>query len=313
MASRLVWSRRAALSAVLGGLVRPAAAQDNGAFLETAFDQAVRLTVGVRLNGQGPFDFVIDTGANRSVVSEEVATELRLPKEGAAPVHGIVAVQPAPLARVRRLSVGEVVSTGMNLPILPAREIGAQGLLGLDAMRGRRIQLDFRRRTFQIAPSSGQGAQLTRGTNTRLRDPYAPVTVPARFKSGQLVILDAEAAGQPITAFLDSGSQVTVGNRILRDVVFAARPELAERARRSELISATGQRITAEFSTLEGLRLGGLRAGAPPAAFADLHIFDLWDLKARPTVLIGVDILRRFDAVAFDFAKKTVTFWPPHR
>ena len=75
-------------------------------------------------------------------------------------------------------------------------------------------------------------------------------------------------------------------------------------------MSATGQRISAEFAPLAGLRLGGQRLGAPLVAFADLHIFGLWDLEVRPTVLIGVDIMRRFAKIGFDFGHKTVTFWP---
>ena len=42
---------------------------DLGAQLETAFDQAKRMTVPVFLNGKGPFAFVVDTGANRTVVA----------------------------------------------------------------------------------------------------------------------------------------------------------------------------------------------------------------------------------------------------
>jgi hypothetical protein len=321
MTSRWVGSRRAALTTLAGGLAaaRPVWAQaqphapvprpDNGAYLETAFDAAVRLTVGVRLNGQGPYAFVIDTGANRSVVAQEVALECRLPRDGSAPVHGIVSMQSAPLVKVGRLTVGDVISSSLSLPVLPQQEVGAQGILGLDAMHGRRIVLGFRDQTFQIAPSA-TGAELSRGRDTRIPSHYAPVTVPCRYRSGQLVILDAEAGARGITAFLDSGSQVTVGNAALRDLVFDARPELAKKAVRSELISATGQRVTAEFAPLDGLRLGGARLGAPLAAFADLHIFDLWDLRSMPTVLIGVDVLRRFDQVAFDFGHKTVTFWP---
>ena len=308
------------LSALAGGLVgatqaiaQPAPAPgppaDAGAFLETAFDQALRLTVPVWLNGRGPFAFVVDTGANSSVVSREAAAACSLPIVGSAPVHGIVSVEPAPLAKVARLRVGEVISSGMRLPTVPAERLGAAGILGLDAMRGRRIRLGFRDRSFQIAPS-GTGPQLSRGGDTRIPAAYAPVTVPARYKSGQLVILDAEAAERNVTAFLDSGSQVTVANLVLRDLVFAPRPDLARRVIRSELISATGQHIVAEFAPLAGLRLGGQRLGDPLVAFADLHIFQLWDLSDRPTVLIGVDVLRRFDSVAFDFGHKTVTFWP---
>src|SRR5207253_2739310 len=102
-------------------------------------------------------------------------------------------------------------------------------------------------------------------------------------------------------------------NRNLRSLVVAARPELARNAHKSELISATGQRIEADFFPLAELRIGGLRLQSPLVAYADLHIFDLWDLRTRPTVLIGVDVLRRFNAVAFDFGKRNVTFWPPAR
>src|SRR5471030_2461470 len=93
------WSRRslaAALApALLGGCVgvgaRPLISvnlldtgpapppPDDGARLETAFDQAKRMTVPVYLNGQGPFGFVVDTGANRTVVATEVAAACNLP------------------------------------------------------------------------------------------------------------------------------------------------------------------------------------------------------------------------------------------
>jgi hypothetical protein len=209
---------------------------------------------------------------------------------------------------VKRLKVGEVLSSGLSLPVVPASRLGASGILGLDVMRDRYMVLAFRDRYFQIMPSS-RGAEFKVGSNSRIVSPDAPVSVKARYKAGQLVIVDAEAAGHSITAFLDSGSQVTVGNRVLRDLVFSARPELARQVIRSELISATGQRTTAEFAPLAGLRLGGAHLGDPLAAFADLHIFELWDLKGEPTVLIGVDMLRRFDRVAFDFIRRRITFW----
>lgn len=322
MATHDPWSRRATLAGLLGGLYAPSAGAtppppappspppgDAGALLETAFDKARRLTVPVYLNGRGPHEFVVDTGANRSVVSEELAAALALPSAGFAAVHGIVSAQPAPMVKVDRLRVGEVLSSGLRLPTAPASRLGAEGILGLDAMRGRQIRLGFQDNTFSI-DASGGGAQLARGHDTRIPDAGAPVTVPARYRSGQLVILDAEAAGQQITAFLDSGSQVTVGNRVLRDLVFTVQPQLNREVISTELISATGQHAPAEFAPLAGLRLGGVRIGAPLVAFADLHIFSLWDLQSRPTVLIGVDVMRLFNSVGFDFVAKTVTFWP---
>lgn len=277
--------------------------------LETAFDQAQRLTVPVFLNGKGPFDFVVDTGSNRCVVCEEVAQALGLPEIGVAPVHGILGAEPAPLVKVDRVRVGGVVSAGIKMPRVLRSRVGADGILGLDMLRGRRVVLDFQHQSFAIDPSSST-PYLEAGRNSRLEAPNRPISVPARFQSGQLVIIDAEAVGHGVTAFLDSGSQVTVGNQALRNAALAGRPDLTARLIKSQLISATGQRAEAEFGPLPGLRLGGMRVEAPLVAFADLHIFDLWDLQTRPAVLIGVDTLRRFERVAFDFGRKLITFWP---
>jgi hypothetical protein len=329
MTNRSSWTRRWTLASLAAGLAAraggafpqpttgtrlepPRAAPTDGALLETAFDQALRMTVPVFLNGKGPFQFVVDTGANSSVVSTEVAGVCRLPEAGTAPVHGIISAEPAPMVRVGRVRVGGVITANLKVPMVPQSRLGAAGILGLDMMHDRRLLLGFRDQSFSISPS-GSGAQLGRTGGSRLEGPYQPVTVPARYRSGQLVILDGEAAGQSILAFLDSGSQVTVANRVLRDLAFAARPDLAQRVIHSELISATGQRAPAEFARLPDLRLGGQRLQSPLVAFADLHIFELWNLVDRPTVLIGVDILRLFDQVGFDFSRKLITFWPARR
>jgi hypothetical protein len=44
--------------------------------------------------------------------------------------------------------------------------------------------------------------------------------------------------------------------------------------------------------------------------FADLHIFDLWKLNDRPSILIGIDVLRHFHDVTLDFGRKEVIFTP---
>jgi hypothetical protein len=282
---------------------------DAGALLETAFDEALRMTAPVYVNGKGPFPFVIDTGANRSVIATEVAGGCRLPTDGTAPMHGIAGEEPATLVKVSSLRVGEVTSGGLRLPQLPRARLGADGLLGVDMLRDRRIRLDYKAAHFEITPSGG--ASLGRGSGSRLTDPLGPVTVSAHYRFGQLVIFDAVAAGQPVTAFLDSGSQVTVGNLALRRAILQAHPELSSHFVPTELLSATAQKAPAELAALPDLRLGGQQITNLVAAFADLHIFDLWELRDRPTILVGVDVLRRFDQVVLDFGRREVSFWPP--
>jgi hypothetical protein len=293
--------------------ITPAPPADGAApaVMETAFDPASRMTAPVLLDGAGPFPFVIDTGANISVVSAELAQRLGLASAGAAPVHGIAGVIDAPLVRLGRLSVGQVSTVIERAPALPRAQLGVDGLLGMNVLRNRRLLMDFRRQRIEIARSGPRpSAQPTRSvTNDDRRNPT--FVVAARIRFGQLVIVDAQIAGVKVVAFLDSGSQGTIGNLALRNAVAKRNPNFTEGLIRAQLLSATGQRTTAEFAAMPPLRLGGLLIGNLTAAFADLHIFAIWDLLDRPAILVGVDVLREFNAVEIDYGLRAVTFRPP--
>ena len=290
--------------------VTPPPEPDAGAHLETAFDEARRMTVPVFVNGRGPYSFVVDTGANRSVVSRELAAALNLPSAGLVEVHGIAGAEPAALAGVRTFRVGQTISSGLVLPTLPRGKLGADGLLGVDVLRGRRVFLDFALNRFEIAPSSS-GTEIGRQNNSRIPNLLEPVRVPAQYRFGQLVIVDAQVGEVRVSAFLDSGSQVTVGNIALRDAVIRRLPEFGVRLASVPLLSATGQTAMGEFALLPTLRLGGLAVNQVMGIFADLHIFDLWKLADRPAILIGIDVLRHFRDVTLDFGRKQVIFTPP--
>jgi hypothetical protein len=290
--------------------VEPAPEPDAGAHLETAFDEAKRMTVPVFINSQGPYPFVVDTGANRSVISRELAASLGLPAAGKVDVHGIAGAQSAPLAHVRTFRVGQTSSSGLVLPILERGKLGGDGLLGVDVLRGRRVFLDFALNRFEISASAG-GVEIGRLSNSRIPDRAEGVRVPAEYRFGQLVILDAQVADVRVSAFIDSGSQVTVGNLALRDAVVRRIPEFGVRLAPVPLISATGQTAIGEFAPLPTLRLGGLAINQVMGIFADLHIFDLWKLADRPAILIGIDVLRHFRDVTLDFGRKQLIFTPP--
>jgi hypothetical protein len=273
------------------------------------------MTVPVRVNGAGPFEFVVDTGANHSVVAAELAASLRLPNGGPAQVHGIAGVEPAPTAIISRLEVGAVVARRVKAPTLAAARLGANGLLGVDVLKNRRVVMDFRNNQLQIAPSGSKALEVSAGVpSSRLRGPGAPdpsvVVVPARYRFGQLIIIDADVGGFPVTAFLDSGSQNTVGNLALQRLVGREEATSAQSIQ-VQLISATGQTASGNLSPIPMLRLGGLRIGSMAAVFADLHVFDIWDLKGEPAILIGVDVMRHFESIELDFGKRMVTFRAP--
>lgn len=278
--------------------------------LETAFDEAKRMTVPVRLGSRGPFQFVVDTGANHTVIGVETAARCSLASNGTTPVHGIVGTQPAPLVKVPRLRVGQVQSQDLSLPVLPKASLGADGLLGIDVLKNRRMRLNFAQNTFEVGPSgSGAHMNLMGGTGgTRIPDPRSGIIVPAQYRSGQLVIFDADVDGIPVRAFLDSGAQITCGNQALREALFHQRPDWGRRMADTQLISATGQTSPAQLAVLPRLRLGGIGLNNIRAAFAPLHIFNLWQLNDRPAMLVGIDVLRNFEEVTLDFGRKEVTF-----
>jgi len=59
--------------------LEPGAASVAGATTNDAAGRAVAL---ININGQGPFRFILDTGANRSVLSRALATHLGLAPSG---------------------------------------------------------------------------------------------------------------------------------------------------------------------------------------------------------------------------------------
>ena len=257
-----------------------------------------RMTAQVRVNGRGPYPFVVDTGANQSVLSSELAAQIGLTTGPLEPLHGVAGVQMA-ATTMADLTIGGRVQKNASLSLLPGGAIGGPGLLGLDRLKDQRVTLDFKARTLRIEPSRGA-----------YHDPDDRV-LKATKRDGQLTLVDADVAGIPVTAFIDSGAQSTIGNRALREYALSAYPGTL--STKTVVLSATGQTLAAEMAELPHLRVGGLVLPNWPVAFADLHTFQLWRLTDRPAILLGVDILSRFEYVALDFPRSEVRFRVPER
>ncbi|WP_172448469.1 retroviral-like aspartic protease family protein [Caulobacter mirabilis] len=284
----------------------PAVVAEGDGSLRSGIDAVRRMTVEAMINETGPYSFVVDTGANRTVLAAEIADQLGLQSSGQMAVHGIAGVLPAYRVDVRRLDVGEVVSRRVRMPVLPRRYLGADGLLGVDVLARRRATLDFAGQSFHV---TGPGAQAV-GTRTQSGEgtSLSEIVVPARQRFGQLTIVDAELGGVPLTAFLDSGAEITVGNSVLRNQVLSRPGLVGGGLSRIELVSATGQLVAGELAVVPPLRLGGVRLGNLSCVFADLHTFALWQLTDRPAMLIGVDVMRHFDSIELDFSRSKVSF-----
>jgi hypothetical protein len=274
------------------GLTSPGApGSDVGLFT----DLYRRMTAPVTIDGAGPFEFVVDTGANRSVASAELVSQLGLALGPEEPVNDAAGVTIAPTVAAK-LAIGSRAEALLTLSVLPAEAIGGEGMLGLDRLADQRLTLDFKGKRIWIEGGRGGGDA-------------GAVVVPARRRFGQLTVVDADLEGVAITAFLDSGSQSTIGNPALEAI--ARDREARDIWTAATIESASGQTIPAQLASLASLRVGGLWLRNLPVAFADLHTFRLWGLTSRPAILLGVDVLSRFDSVELDFARGEVRFRLP--
>jgi predicted aspartyl protease len=263
--------------------------------LSAAYDPAQRMTVDAHVNGAGPFRFTIDTGADRSVVSDRLADRLKLPAGAAVTVFGISGPAPVSTVLVDRLRVGARERRGIAAPVLPERSLGSAGFLGIDALKDQRILLDFKRNRVTIA----QSAQ-----DAMAGDPTV-IVVTGRSRFGQLILTDARVGGIKVQAIIDTGAQNSIGNLALRAMMAKRGPI---RGWQTTLIGVTGQELQAEASTIPRIKLGGMQLVNMPIAYADVRTFRLFGIDDKPAILVGMDVLRTFERVAVDFKQRQVRF-----
>ncbi len=132
------------------------------------------------------------------------------------------------------------------------------------------------------------------------------VVVPARLRSGQITIIDADLGGRKINAMIDSGGEASLGNPALRALII--RSQEPGRPQEVELTTITGERLIGELLYVPFIRLGGLLLGNVPIVFAKVHVFTLWNMDRDPALILGMDLLRQFDAVTMDYGRANVRF-----
>jgi predicted aspartyl protease len=277
----------------------PAAAPDDGSALDFAKDEYQRMTVPVSIDGSGPYKFVVDTGAERTVIARELAQDLRLGSSGTARLHSMSEVSDIATVLIRTLEVGGKSYRSIKAPALERRNLGAEGMLGIDALQAQRVSFDFARQEMTVVPSR-RAEEHWDGDS---------IVVTARSRFGHLVLVDASVEGQKVWVIIDTGAQTSVGNSALRHAL-ERRHRLPE-PQPLTMVSVTGGRVTADASLIKSIRLGDATIHDMPIAFADVEPFKKLDLVGRPALLLGMDALRLFDRVSVDFANRRVRLLAP--
>lgn len=272
-----------------------------GSNVDMGVDDAVRMTVPVMVNGKGPFHFVIDTGADRTVISRELAAQLALKDVGKARLHAMGGEADVRLVKIDRLDVSNNTKKGLRAAALPLRHLGADGLLGIDSLKGQRIIIDFDTKAMRLEPSTEPEAETPKDSTM--------IMVTARTRLGQLVLVDADANGQKVWVVVDTGSQNSVGNSKLKTLLLKRGPNAPMKT--VTMLDVLGKRTDADYTLVDRLRIGGVAMGNAAIAFVDAHPFKLFELTKKPSMLLGMESLRSFRRVSVDFSSRQVKFLLP--
>ncbi|WP_128891870.1 aspartyl protease family protein [Erythrobacter sp. HKB08] len=259
-----------------------------------AADYYERMTIPVTIGGEGPFKFMIDTGAQSTVITESLKERLGLEPVGTAVVVGMASRVPVELVEVDGLSFASRTFDNLEAPLLKAHNIGADGILGLDSLQNLRVMIDFRNDTIAVNDADALGGN--RGYE---------IIVRARHKVGRLIITQAKVDGVTTSVIVDTGAQNSIGNLALQKKL---------RSRKGGDFRSTdvnGFHLTGKVDIARSLEIQGLQLQNLPIAFADAPAFDALGLGSRPALILGMRDLRLFDRVAIDFESRRVLFDVP--
>jgi len=266
--------------------------------LPTTYDRAGRIVVTAYIGDRGPFRFLLDTGANRSVLSERLARELALVPSREYLVHGITGSAVVPVVKVDELRAGELRFPHQYLAILPDAVFGnTDGILGIDVLQKARIDVDFLNDSVAIR---GPGRYMAAGY----------LIVRARLRRGGLLVIPGKVGKIPVSVIVDTGAERTLGNEKLREAL--AGREAVLQGSVTRVVGATAQVAEGYSFAVPTVDLGGgVFVDRLTVTFGDFHVFKVWSLVERPAMLIGMDALGTLPAFGIDYPRRRVLLKVP--
>ncbi len=255
----------------------------------TRRDRIGRIWAPVLIDGKGPFRLVLDTGANRSAITARTAELLGNPpaQDGSTRVTGFTGSAIVPTVHVRTMEVGDLLMGPAELPVLSDVFGGAQGVLGIEGLQGKRIYADFTNDKLEIARSHGE----------RARNDFT--TVPLKVVRG-LLVANVMVGSVHAKAIIDTGAQGTVGNLTLRNALMRHTPH---NAAHQEIIGVTLDVQSGDYLQAPDIDFGHLTVRGVRVTFGDMYLFQHWGLIDEPALTLGMDLLGSFDVLIIDYAR----------
>jgi predicted aspartyl protease len=254
----------------------------------------------VQVNGRGPFDFILDTGAGTSLVSSELGREFGIKIVGSADGQGAGGKVSVSLAKVDSLAVGESKVSDVDVGIVDLSNIGkavgkrVDGDLGYNFLKHFRVTINYRDCEIRFDDPKrverfADGAQ-----------PGIPIRLASRAKPLILVDVYANSRG-PFQFAIDTGTSTS-----------AIRPDLAKELGLTTLevppIAGGGGQILASASVLNSFQLGGTKIDNLAVVVADFFTMLNAAIGAKLDGIVGYNFLHNFKVV-IDYPGETLTLY----
>lgn len=258
-------------------------------------DDLGRIVIPVTLNGEGPFYFMLDTGATHTVIARQASDKLGLQADPTRQVllRGVSGLKPIPTTLVRSMEAGSMQFSGVRMPVLDAEILdGIDGVIGNDTLGQHRVTADFTANLIRIVDTQGAPAE-----RTHLVVPFTPL-------SRAPIMVHAMVGGVRARAIIDTGGADTLGNsallRALRRQVRGRFMEIAPIG----ITDITDTTTQALLTSVTRLAVGPVEFANLPVSFGDYSIFDRWGVNDGPALLIGMDVLGLLSGLVIDFQRR---------
>ncbi|NJM49487.1 MAG: hypothetical protein HC843_00095 [Sphingomonadales bacterium] len=264
-------------------------------------DRTNRLTVPVTINDGKSFPFIVDTGSERTVISQELAQYLNLDSGEMLRLATVSGPATVNSYLIDKLTTATFSIEDIEAPGLKQQNLGAHGLLGIDSLEENKIFLDFTKGEMQVLPSEKKrsAGKLERGM----------IVVTARRKAGRMILSNARVNGALVDIVIDTGAQSSMGNYKLRDLL--RRRDRKGEYQDVEMKSVIGDVLTGQFTQLRSIEIGGVTIKDLPITFSENYAMKTLGLEDKPAIFLGMDALGLFDKVVIDFTNRRISFELP--
>jgi predicted aspartyl protease len=169
--------------------------------------KGTRSVVAVKVNGAGPYDFMVDTGATITVLDTALFQELALQAMGSSRIVSSAGVTNQVLSQVKEitldgLSVQDIKVVSMQSPLQGTDYRAVRGVLGENFLRHFDLLFDNQDRTMTLDAAGGLADSLS-GEHLPIIFPSLPREAENRYQP----MISAELQGYGRARFLlDSGA-----------------------------------------------------------------------------------------------------------